>query len=51
MEGLILKSLDWELNFATPIDVLQHFLAQGILMSNDQVFNKNQYIRANEKAA
>jgi hypothetical protein len=51
MEGLILEALDWNLNFTTPYDIVAHFLCQGTLMSTDLVFNKDKYIRSNEKAA
>ena len=51
MEGIILERLEWKMHFTTTFDVVLHFLAQGILMTNDEVFNKDRYIRANEKAA
>jgi hypothetical protein len=51
MEGALLESLDWEMNFTTTYDFVCHFLAQGILFSSDQVLNKEKFIRANSKAA
>ena len=34
-ESIILKSLNWELNFTTTYDLVAHYIAQGILFSTD----------------
>jgi hypothetical protein len=50
-EGLILDKLEWNMNFTTTYDFVCHFLGQGILFSSDYVLNKDQWIKANSKAA
>lgn len=34
-ESIILKSLNWELNFTTTYDLVLHYISQGILYSTD----------------
>ena len=39
MERHILQSLHWELHIVTSYDILQHFLAQGIIFSSDSIIS------------
>ena len=36
-EEIMLEILDWNIQFGTLIDVIEYFLSQGVVFSNDQV--------------
>jgi hypothetical protein len=40
MEQNILRVLDWEMFLITPFDIVNHFLAQGVIFTSDRVWSK-----------
>ena len=42
-ERHILRIIDWKLHFATPADFLVLFLNQGIVYSNDEIYNSKRW--------
>lgn len=37
MEQVILQLFEWNLQFPTSVEIIQTFLAQGVIFSNDKV--------------
>lgn len=35
MEKHILESLNWQLNFVTTFDFIEHFFSQGVIFNNE----------------
>lgn len=43
-ERKILEALDWELQTSTMLDILEYYLSQGILFSNDEICLKKEEV-------
>jgi hypothetical protein len=41
MEIIILQMFEWNLQLPTPIEILQTFLAQGVVFENDYIIKEN----------
>ncbi|KRW99686.1 Cyclin-like protein [Pseudocohnilembus persalinus] len=41
-EGVIVQALKWNLQCVTPIDIIEFYVSQGVIFSNDEIISENQ---------